>query len=268
METNPTFTDEERAILASIPGIEGGGEGDTVDKADGLPDAPAPTPAPTPAPEPTAAPVESSSTRAALRAARHQEKRLREELARKDQELEQLRSGKTPPSTAISDEEIEESEADFPLQGKVARKLRELENTVQQLRQTQTPPEFVPIPFRDDVQVLVDEVPDLLAWQHDPNAQDKLQAAIAQDKALQADPAWAGRPVVERFAEAARLVKTTPTAAPAATRKNPADVIAGAPVEGPKGISDFRGGGPASAPAKDFRKMSDEEIMASLPVTE
>ena len=78
----------------------------------------------------------------------------------------------------------------------------------------------------------------------------------------------------ERFEEAVRRTKAalspspaaTSAAAPAAPRTNPAAVIAATPVQGPKGISDFRGGSPANTQTVNYQGMSDEQIMASLPM--
>lgn len=216
-----------------------------------------------------------------------QERRLRQELERKEQEIEELKQGKSPDAvdTNITDEELAELEQNFPVQAKLARRQREIERELEQTREQQQqrqqadPDGFEPLVYAPEVQEVIDAVPDLMAWQYDPAAQDKFSRAIEYDKALLADPDWKGKPIVERFAEATRRTKaamepasapaaTSSAAPPAAPRTDPAQAVANAPVEGPKSISDFRGGAPANAPAVDFRRMSDEQIMSSLPVTD
>lgn len=246
--------------------------------------APAAAPASAPAADttsaPAAAPAPQGDTRAALRAARHAEKRLRDENLRLNQELEDLKAGNGPVSTAISDEELAQLEEDFPLQAKIVRRQRELEQKLaQQPAAAPASTEFEPLSYDPAVQEVIDSVPQLVAWQYDPAAQDKFDRAISYDKALVLDPDWKDKTAAERFAEAARRTEAAlapapqppsgapaPAAAPAAARTDPATVIANAPVEGPKGISDFRGGAPASlTPAPNYAGMSDEAIMASLP---
>lgn len=298
---HPAFDKEEQEILAKIvPDV------DPVDEAQtGQPgEAPAPTEQPTatqkqaasptgpePAPSVAAAPsvaIETSTTaepaapqgdaRAALRASRRSEKRLREELDRLHQENEALKAGKAPVDTSITDDELAELEVDFPIQAKIVRKQREIDQHIAKEKTAQQHEEFVPASYDPTVQELIDSVPDLLAWQYDPMAQDKFARAIEYDRALQADPDWRGKPMSERFAEAAKrtkvafgaapIVTTTPSAAAqAAPQKDPAAVIADAPSIGPKGISDFRGGAPANAPALNYTGMTDEQIMASLPMS-
>jgi len=214
---------------------------------------------------------------AALRAARRAERRLREENDRLKAELEAARKAAPPAATELTDEELASLKEDFPAQYKLYVKQKELEQRIAATPQPQAQPseEFQPIEFRPDVQELVDQVPDLLAWQHDPTAQDKLKRAIAYDTALEQDPDWIGKPVVERYAEAVARTKrafgvATPPPAktdPPVPRQDPAAVIASLEPAGPKGISDFGGGQPASAPSIDFRQMTDEEILARLPAT-
>lgn len=213
--------------------------------------------------------------KAALRASRHQEKRLREDLQRVQQENEALKKGQpSNESLELTDAELEDLKENFPTQYKVAVAARNLQQHLNSQRDMERTQGFEPPSYAPEVQEVIDTVPDLLAWQFDPKTQDRFARAIEYDKALIADPDWKGKPAAERFAEAARRTKTafgdtpapspTPSAAPAANRTDPAKVIEQAPVEGPKGLSDFRGGGPANAPALDFNKMSDAEIMGAL----
>jgi hypothetical protein len=231
-----------------------------------------------------AAPAPQGDTRAALRASRHAERRLRDENQRLADENAALKKANPAVDTRITDEELEQLEQDFPLQAKIVRNQRVLE---ERLAQQATAPaeatqDFEPLYYDPVIQVVIDEVPLLLDWQNDATKQDHFLKAIDYDKSLNLDPDWKDRPAVERFAEAARRAesalapapKPTPsaatnaaTAAPAATRLDPKAVIDGAPVDGPKGISDFRGGAPASTTATpNYAGKTDEEIMASLPV--
>lgn len=277
------FDAEETKILSQLV-VE---DDAPVNEAD--PSLPGPTPTPeapptaAPAtPEPVAAVVPSAEVkpeppkgdaRAALRAARNAEQRLRGEVERLRSENETLKQHQPVADTQVSDAELAQLEEDFPLQAKIVRRQREID---EQLKQTARvappgPVEFEPLGYDAPVQDAIDSVPDLLAWQYDPAAQDKFARAIDYDKALLADPDWKARTIAERFAEAARrtnaafTVAATPSAAAAATRLDPAQVIAAAPVEGPKGISDFRGGAPANTSTTNYSQMSDEAIMASLP---
>lgn len=215
--------------------------------------------------------VAQGDTRAALRASRRNERRLRDELDQARQENEAMRQGKAKVDTSISDAELAELEMDFPVQAKIVRQQRELQQQLEQVKPAPKQEEFEPASYSPEVQDLIDGVPDLLRWQYDPLAQDKFQRAIAYDAALAVDPDWKDRDLSERFVEAARrtnaaMTPTPASAAPAAQRNDPAAVIAAVPVQGPKGISDFRGGAPANTQTINYQGMSDEQIMASLPM--
>jgi len=273
------FDKDEQAILSNL--VE---EVDAVEVNDqpATPETPADPAAETPA-APKAVKTEETPAvaepappqgdpRAALRASRRAEKRLRDELDHLRSENEALKQGKTPVDVNITDAELEELEADFPLQAKIVRKQREIEAALQGSKTQEARPEFEPPSYDPELQEVIDGVPDLVAWQYDPAQQDKFFRAVEYDKALSVDPDWRDRSITDRFAEAARRSKAalspsfaTP-AANAAPRNNPADVIAAAPVQGPKGISDFRGGAPANTQTVNYSGMSDEQIMASLPV--
>ena len=235
----------------------------------------------------TAAPAEQTQAtekkpgdlRNALRAARHAEKQARAEAQKAREELEELRkklpqgnSSSANDNEDLSDEEIAEIEADFPAQGKVLRKFKALQAKVDQLGTTtqegsQAAEEWEPPRFIPEAQAIIDEVPDLLSWQYDKDSQDKFELAVQFDQSLVHHPDWKTKSARERIEEAVRLVKEKTEAAPspAQTRRNPQDVINGAQASQPKGISDFRGGIPPNKIAPNFAKMSDEEILASLP---
>ena len=110
---------------------------------------------------------------------------------------------------------IEELAQDYPDLGKplaaIARKLQKLEQPAQ--------------PAINPVQAALQAVPDLVSWRE--KDQDRFDFAIIVDEKLQADPAWQGKSLDERFAEAARRTKLAfgdevipPAKAPARRRRN------------------------------------------------
>jgi hypothetical protein len=284
-ELHPSFDAEEQAILAEIKADDGEMQPEDEQPPEAAtPETAAPAqvatpepakeaPAATPAAEAKPAEQPQGDVKAALRASRRAEARTRQELDKLKEEVEQLRKGMpvAQDSQAITPDELETIKQDFPLQHKLYLQQQELSRQLAETRQVAQPAtteEFMPIEFKPQVQELVDQVPDLLNWQHDPASQDKLTRAIAYDAALEKDPDWIGKPVLERFAEAVSRTKRAFGAAPTpvtTTRTDPAAVIAALPPTGPRSISDFGGGQPASAPSVDFSRMSDEEIMARLP---
>ncbi|MBL0585103.1 hypothetical protein JD496_04400 [Aeromonas caviae] len=119
---------------------------------------------------------------------------------------------------------IEELAQDYPDLGKplaaIARKLQKLEQPAQ--------------PAINPVQAALQAVPDLVSWRE--KDQDRFDFAIIVDEKLQADPAWQGKSLDERFAEAARRTKlafgdevTPPTKAPGKGAEKPADFIPSSP---------------------------------------
>jgi len=294
IDNSAMFDKDEQTILSALVPDEGSeGAGDpavqpanaTAPAADTGSSAPA---QPASASDQEAKPTDPASaepappqgdTRAALRASRRAEKRLRDQLDKLQAENEALRQGKPASAvdTSITDEELATLEEDFPLQAKIVRQQRALQEQLAANAASQSTPtatdEFEPLVYDPAVQEVIDGVPELVAWQYDPTAQDKFLRAIEYDKALAVDPDWKDRNVSDRFTEAARRAKaalsTAPLdAAPAAPpRQDPATVIANAQVQGPKGISDFRGGAPATPPSNNYSGMTDEQIMASLPAS-
>ena len=119
---------------------------------------------------------------------------------------------------------IEELAQDYPDLGKplaaIARKLQKLEQPAQ--------------PAINLVQAALQAVPDLVSWRE--KDQDRFDFAIIVDEKLQADPAWQGKSLDERFAEAARRTKLAfgdevipPTKAPGKEADKPADFIPSSP---------------------------------------
>ncbi|ELO1556411.1 hypothetical protein [Aeromonas hydrophila] len=119
---------------------------------------------------------------------------------------------------------IEELAQDYPDLGKplaaIARKLQKLEQPAQ--------------PAINPVQAALQAVPDLVSWRE--KDQDRFDFAIIVDDKLQADPAWQGKSLDERFAEAARRTKLAfgdevipPAKAPSKEAEKPTDFIPSSP---------------------------------------
>lgn len=141
-----------------------------------------------------------------LEQARNEAKQLREQLAQSQQaqaERDKLaavleQNGielDTSDPDSIDVAAIEELAQDYPDLGKplaaIARKLQKLEQPAQ--------------PAINPVQAALQAVPDLVSWRE--KDQDRFDFAIIVDEKLQADPAWQGKSLDERFAEAARRTK-------------------------------------------------------------
>lgn len=170
-----------------------------------------------------------------LEQARNEAKQLREQLAQSQQaqaERDKLaavleQNGielDTSDPDSIDVAAIEELAQDYPDLGKplaaIARKLQKLEQPAQ--------------PAINPVQAALQAVPDLVSWRE--KDQDRFDFAIIVDEKLQADPAWQGKSLDERFAEAARRTKLAfgdevipPTKAPSKEAEKPADFIPSSP---------------------------------------
>ena len=173
-----------------------------------------------------------------LEQARNEAKQLREQLAQSQQaqaERDKLaavleQNGielDTSDPDSIDVAAIEELAQDYPDLGKplaaIARKLQKLEQPAQ--------------PAINPVQAALQAVPDLVSWRE--KDQDRFDFAIIVDEKLQADPAWQGKSLDERFAEAARRTKLAfgdeveapPAKAPGKAADKPADHIPSSPSE-------------------------------------
>ena len=170
-----------------------------------------------------------------LEQARNEAKQLREQLAKSQQaqaERDKLaavleQNGielDTSDPDSIDVAAIEELAQDYPDLGKplaaIARKLQKLEQPAQ--------------PAINPVQAALQAVPDLVSWRE--KDQDRFDFAIIVDEKLQADPAWQGKSLDERFAEAARRTKlafgdevTPPAKAPSKEAEKPTDFIPSSP---------------------------------------
>ncbi|BCR29895.1 hypothetical protein KAM448_05750 [Aeromonas caviae] len=174
-----------------------------------------------------------------LEQARNEAKQLREQLAASQQaqaERDKLQAlmekhGINPDVDPddISQEELAQLAQDYPDLGKsiaaIASKLQRLEQ--------QAAPQPVPLAI-NPVQAALQAVPDLMSWREkDP---DRFDFAIIVDEKLQADPAWQGKSLDERFAEAARRTKLAfgdevipPAKVPGKGAEKPADFIPSSP---------------------------------------
>lgn len=224
-------------------------------------------------------------TRAALRAARRAEQRAREQARDLDErnkrlaeELAQLRK-QSSDGADLTDEQVAQVEAlgdDVPAAAQLVQAFRRANARIAELEaragaNVPAPvPEFVPPVLPPEVQEVVDDVPALSAWQHDHD-QTRFQAAVRVDALLQTLPGWKDKPFAQRAAEIVRRVEAdlapAQASAPAPTpeRRDPAKVIDSVPTAQPSTIADLRGGLPPNAATPDYSRMTDEEIMASLP---
>lgn len=223
--------------------------------------------------------------RAALRAARRGEQRARAEAEKLKTELEELRK-KVPGATTtdavsddISDEELQALEADFPVVAKAIKATRAKVAAVAQAPQAQAQPqadqEFEPPVLDPGAQEVVDGIPDLLAWQHDPD-QTRFEMAKAEVLKLNVHPKWRERSDAERFAEATRRVAaefdppaTTeePPDAQDAAKRTARERIAAAQRRAPGSIADIGGGGGRpneGSSLSRFQAMSEDEALAEL----
>jgi len=228
---------------------------------------------------PAAAERPAGDLRVALRASRRGETRARSEAEQLRLENEALKAKLTPekPAGEVDEELMKELESDFPQVAGVvkalAKQVNELKATAKTTETEERDPEFVPPMLPPDLQDVVDEIPDLLAWQMDPN-QTNFEMAKAADRLLFASSKWKDKPEAERFAEVVRLVKEQTgqaAAAPAPAASSNAEIVArakqaaAAAPTAPVGISDLRGGAAPTKSAPDYRAMSDDQIMMSLP---
>jgi len=250
--------------------------------------APAPTPA-APAPAAPAAPAAApaaqqvevedehkGSLRAALRAARFSERRLRAEN-------EALRQGTAAPAAAPSIAQLDESTIEDlkTYAPKAAERLAALEAETERLRKiaekvAPTPAEqFVPDTLDDDLQDMLDEIPELDKWRTTPELQDKWRAVGRADSFLATTDAHKGKgPTIERFRAAMAMVQAQPVApsppAPVPPKDQARAKIDALPISQPvPGVGGLRSGENPGLELPNFHQMvkdgkTDEDIIASL----
>lgn len=268
-EINAEFNTEEQAILADLVKGEQNPEpiaetptvaaAEPTEQAATTDDKPVGEAAQQAAPEPKA----QGDTRAALRAARRDAKRANERAQQLEQEVADLKAGKTPAATQVTDEELAELDENFPVAAKLAREVAELKAKLHTAPKAAPVDDFEPVKYDPEIQELIDAVPELVNWQYDPKTQDRFHAAIEMDKYLMTLPDWKNKPFNERLVEVTRRVKAD--VAPGEPKRDPQAVIDALKTDGPKRISDFKGGMQPDKSTPDYSKMSDEEILASLP---
>lgn len=222
--------------------------------------------------------------RQALRAARRQEKSLKHELDKVLRENAELKA-KLPDgmTDANGDPDMAALEADYPGIAAVVKRqqqeIAELKGATAQAAQRQddsgVSQEFTPPVLPAEVQEVVDDIPELLGLQLNPD-QTGWKLAVQYDASLRQDPDWATKPDAERFAEAARRAiakvtpsqKTTPTAQDAAeaARAKAAEKAASAGRRAPESLSDFGAAGtaPEGANLARYQRMSEDDIVADL----
>jgi hypothetical protein len=229
---------------------------------------------------------DGGNLKAALRAARRAERRYREQLERANAELEQMRQ-KLPEGTrdANGDPDMEALEADFPgIAAVVKRQQQEIERlkgaTQAPASQAAQETEFTPPALQPAVQEVVDEIPQLLALQHNAD-QTGWQLAVKYEASLRNDPDWDGRTDAERFAEAARRATAKLAATPAASQPSsstpPVDTAAQARAAAaakaaqatrrtPESLSDFGGGGTEATTdnLSRYARMTDDQVLDDL----
>jgi hypothetical protein len=144
-----------------------------------------------------------------LEQARNENKALREQLGQSQQaqaERDKLQAllekhGINPDADPdqLDLKEVEQLAQDYPEIGKT---LTAMANKIHRLEQ----PAAQPVqPATNPVQAALQAVPDLVDWRD--KDQDRFDFAIIVDEKLQADPAWQGKSLDERFREAARRTK-------------------------------------------------------------
>jgi hypothetical protein len=228
----------------------------------------------------TATTEQHGDVRGALRASRRAERQARERAAQLEAELEETRKRiPAPADEGVTDAELAELEADMPIVAKALKETRALKASLPKAPapapQAQT--DFVPPVQPAHVQDAIDDIPELLQMQNDPD-QSAFKLAVQTDALLRELPKWADKPLAERLAECARRVNAElgtsapapqPPAPPAPTtqRRVPAAAVAEAPRVHPTTLSDIAGGAAPTTVVpgvKQFMSMSDEDIMDAL----
>lgn len=256
------------------------------------PAAPAPAPA-APAPEVTApvadaTPAPAPATgdvRAALRASRHEAQRLRDDaraLAEENERLKKLVPAATAPKLDAA--VVNDLKSYAPQAAEHLERL-ERENAELRTRATTAAPApatrgFVPESFDAATQSEVDDVPELLAMQYNPD-QTAWKLAKRADAMLSDLPAWQGKTNAERYvavvAEVKRLMGTPAASSPPAAPTPPApppqltaaQIAAATAQPTPVTLGDMRGGQPPTTEIPDFGRqldagMTPEDLINSL----
>lgn len=246
------------------------------------PAAPAQAPAAQAAPAAPAAPAPAPAPAPNLHAALRVAQRQIERLAAENEALKANAPAANAPAPVpkMTAEQLEELKSYDPELYKQVNALQQANEVLAAKAATAAAPaparEFEPVQYDAETQKVINEVPDLLAMQYNPD-QTAFKLAIGFERVLAADPAWQGKSDVERLAEAARQAQqrlsgsASPTPAPAgqpteaekaaALAKAQAAAAAAAPA---LSIGDLRGGGNPNTQEPDYSQMDDTQILASL----
>lgn len=108
-------------------------------------------------------------------------------------------------ASALSDQDLSDIEADFPAVAKLAQAYKALQAQVTEVKTAnQQQAEAKQAEANVDLQALIDGRPLLSKWQARGGA--AWAEAVELDKQLQADVAWAAKPIAERFVEVERRI--------------------------------------------------------------
>lgn len=194
--------------------------------------------------------------------------RAEEELAAARQQIADLKAGKTDPAE-LSEEDVAQMESDFPDQG---AKLRAVFNQNKELKaKVPTSTRTEEVDEDDPTQEAIDQVPLLVEWQHQDV--EKFERAQAIDQVLEGSPKWKNKPVVERFAQVAKLVAeeydipyeepqqaTKPSTSPASNGTKKA--IESASRTTPNTLSDFKGGAVPNSDKVNFERLTPAVMLS------
>ncbi len=278
---NEDFTEEQLALIPKPPeqGDSGNApEGEKKDESAPAPSsaaseaAPPAEAAPAPAPAPSAAPA--GDVRAALRASRRAEQNLREQTKRLQAENEELRKRLPAPPVTVDGlssedlEEIKQAAQENPLIEKLLTAAVKPAAPVAAPAPAQS--DFQPDALPPETQEAVDDVPELLAWQNDAAQHHLWAAAKLADAYLESLPAWADKPLAQRFEEVVKRVKADAgitTSNPASSRAAQETLAMQAPALAPTTLSDMPGGGgaqPEPSRLARYQQMTQEQIFDDL----
>ncbi len=187
------------------------------------------------------------------------------ELDEAKQLIADLRAGKATESP-ITEADVAQMEEDFPEQGK---KMRALFERAQALEKTQPASKAAATEHEvgdDPLQDAIDQVPLLVEWQ--TGDAEKFERAQEHDKLLLSSPKWKDKPILERFAQAAKLtaeefdIPFPETKSSAKPTPSPASQAAAtAPRTAPNTLSDFKGGAVADHGTADTKNMGSQQLL-------
>jgi hypothetical protein len=229
-----------------------------------------------------------SALQAERREARHERsarQRAEAELAAAQQQIADLKAGKTPPAEEIdplSDEALASAAMDVPIVGELGKALRKTREELAELKGKAAPAKTAEpepeVDIEEVVQEAIDTVPLLSEWQaSDP---EKFARAKEIDRVTAASPKWKDKPIADRFAYVAKQVADeydiqtedpSPPTKSTPSRADPKDVISKVARAAPNTLSDFKGGAvdphsdrlermPVQKALARMQNMSDDEI--------